>query len=305
MASSSALYEHFEAEFRRLVRGSAQLDTIHADCRWAEGPVWFADGNYLLWSDIPNDRLMRYIPGVGTSVFRAQAGYINGNTRDREGRLISCSHGHRRVERTELDGRITVLADSYQGKKLNSPNDAVVKSDGSIWFTDPAYGIESDYEGYKAKQEQDGCYVYCLDPASGKLKVVVSDFDRPNGLAFSPDESILYIADSGFSHGPDRPHHIRAFRVDKNNNLSGGEVFAEVSPGLPDGLRCDVEGHVWTSSGDGVQVYTASGVLIGKIRTPKPVANLTFGGPKRHQLFIAATDSIHILYTTTNGVQRP
>ena len=305
MAGNSSMYERFEKEFSRLVIGSAQFETIHDSCRWAEGPVWFGDGNYLLWSDIPNDRILRWSPGAGVSTFRTPAGNTNGHTRDREGRLVSCSHGNRHVERTEHDGRITVLAHSYQGKRLNSPNDVVVKSDGTIWFTDPAYGIESDYEGHKSPMEQAGCYVYCLDPKSGELKVVVDDFDRPNGLAFSPDESILYVADSAASFSPDRPHHIRAFDVGPGNTLSGDRVFAVINPGLPDGFRCDTGGNIWTSAGDGVHVYTASGVKLGKILTPKTPANVTFGGPKKNWLFIAATDSVHLLHTAANGAQQP
>ena len=304
MAGPNPLYEYFEKEFGKLVNTNAILETIYDNCRWAEGPVWFGDGNFLLWSDIPNDRILRYIPGVGVSEFRKPAGNTNGHTRDCEGRLVSCSHANRRVERTEIDGRITVIADSYKGKPLNSPNDVVVKSDGTIWFTDPAYGIESDYEGNKSEQEQDGCYVYRFDPKSGELAVVVDDFDRPNGLAFSPDESLFYVADSGFSHGPDRPHHIRAFKVGSGNALSGGEVFAEINPGLPDGFRCDTAGNVWTTAGDGIHVYTPSGVLMGKILTPKTPANITFGGPKKNWIFITATDAVHLLHTAANGTGR-
>lgn len=305
MAGSGELYVTYEKEFRRLVNGSAQIETLYDNCRWAEGPVWFGDGNYLLWSDIPNDRILRWTPGAGVSVFRTPAGNTNGHTRDREGRLVSCSHGNRRVERTEHDGRITVLAESYNGKPLNSPNDVVVKSDGTIWFTDPAYGIESDYEGNKSPQEQPGCYVYCIDPKSGKLKVVCDDFDRPNGLAFSPDESMFYVADSAASFSPDRPHHIRAFKVGSNNKLSGGKVLAVIDPGLPDGFRCDTEGNIWTSAGDGVHVLSPTGTLLGKILTPKTPANVTFGGPKKNWLFITATDSVHLLHTAANGAQTP
>jgi len=305
MADDQPIYEHYEKELRNLVVGSARLETLYDNCRWAEGPVWFADGNYLLWSDIPNDRILRWIPGVGVSTFRSPAGNTNGHTRDREGRLVSCSHGNRRVERTELDGTITVLATHYNGKPLNSPNDVVVKSDGTIWFTDPAYGIESDYEGHKNPQEQPGCYVYRLDPRTGSLTVVVDDFDRPNGLAFSPDESILYVADSAASFGPERNHHIRAFDVRSNNKLTKSRVFAEINPGLPDGFRVDTDGNIWTSAGDGIHIYSPSGVMIGKIKTPRTPANLTFGGPKRNWLFIAATDCLHLLHTTANGVQRP
>ncbi len=305
MSDNGTLYEIIDKRFSRMVKGSAELETLCTGLRWAEGPVWFGDGNYLLWSDIPNDRIMRWIPGVGVSEFRRPAGNTNGHTRDREGRLVSCSHGNRRVERTEHDGRITVLAETHGGKRLNSPNDVVVKSDGTIWFTDPAYGIESDYEGNRGDQEQEVCHVFRIDPQTGETKIVCADFDRPNGLAFSPDESILYIADSGFSHGPDRPHHIRKFAVGADNSLSGGEVFAEVSPGLPDGFRCDTEGNIWTSAGNGVQVYTPEGDLIGKVNTPKPAANVTFGGPKKNWLFICATDSVHLLHTAVNGAQRP
>jgi gluconolactonase len=305
MAGSNPLYEHHEKDFGRLVSGAEKLETLYDKCRWAEGPVWIADGQYLLWSDIPNDRIMRWTVGGGVSVFRTPAGNTNGHTRDRQGRLISCSHGNRHVERTELDGSITVLATHHDGKRLNSPNDVVVKSDGTVWFTDPAYGIESDLEGYKSKQEQDGCYVYSIDPKSGKVTAKVTDMDRPNGLAFSPDESILYVADSAGSFGSDRPHHIRQFKVGAGNKLSGGKVFAEINPGLPDGFRVDMQGNVWTSAGDGVQVYNSSGTLLGKILTPKTVANVTFGGPKRNWLFICATDSVHLIHTKANGSMRP
>jgi gluconolactonase len=299
MADDASIYVHYETEFSRLVKSSARLETLYDNCRWAEGPVWFGDLNCLLWSDIPNDRILRYIPGAGVSEFRRPAGNTNGHTRDREGRLVSCSHGNRRVERTEHDGTILALATHYDGKPLNSPNDVVVKSDGTIWFSDPAYGIETDYEGNKANQEQDGCHVYCFDPQTGGLKRVADDFDRPNGLAFSPDESRLYVSDTG------HPHHIRQFGVGPDNRLSGGEVFAEINPGAPDGFRLDTEERIWTSAGDGVHVYTPSGVLLGKILTPKTVANLTFGGPKGNWLFLAATDAILLLHTAANGAQTP
>ena len=299
MADTGPIYDHYEKDFRHLVNGSARFETLFTECRWAEGPVWFADGNYLLWSDIPNDRILRWIPGVGVSTFRSPAGNTNGHTRDRQGRLVSCSHGNRHVERTEADGSITVIASSYKGKRLNSPNDVVVKSDGTIWFTDPAYGIESDYEGHKSPMEQAGCFVYRFDPSDDSLTVVADDFDRPNGLAFSPDESILYIADSG------SPHHIRAFDVTSRNELAKGRLFVDIKPGVPDGFRCDTDGNVWTTAADGVHIFTPSGVLLGKIRTPRTPANITFGGAKRNWLFIAASDSLHLLHTMANGVQRP
>ena len=305
MSGDAPLYEHFDSNVPRLVSGAAKLETLFEDCRWAEGPVWFGDGGYLLWSDIPNDRILRWIPGLGVDEFRTPAGNTNGHTRDREGRLISCSHGNRRLERTEHDGSITVLADSYEGKRLNSPNDVVVKSDGTIWFTDPAYGIDSDYEGHKSPMEQAGCFVYCLDPKSGKLKAVVTDMDRPNGLAFSPDESILYIADSAASFTPDRPHHLRAFKVGAGNRLSGGKVFVDVDPGIPDGLRIDTDGNIWCTARECVQIYSPAGGLIARINLPRTPANLAFGGPKNNWLFITATDAVHLLHTMANGARRP
>lgn len=305
MADDAPLYEHFDSKFKRMVNGAAKLETLFDDCRWAEGPVWFGDGGYLLWSDIPNDRILRWIPGIGVDVFRTPAGNTNGHTRDREGRLVSCSHGNRRVERTEHDGTITVLADSYEGKRLNSPNDVVVKSDGTIWFTDPAYGIDSDYEGHKSPQEQKGCFVYCLDPKTGKLKAVITDMDRPNGLAFSPDESILYVADSAASFTPDRPHHLKSFKMGAGNKLTGGKVFVDIKPGIPDGFRIDTDGNIWCTAEKSVQIYSPAGTMIARINTPKTPANVTFGGPKNNWLFIAATDAVHLLHTNANGARRP
>lgn len=305
MALVGDSYEYYEKRFHDLTVPIAEVEELYDGCRWAEGPVWFNDGGYLVWSDIPNNRLLRWVPDLGVSVFRANSNFANGNTRDRQGRLVSCHHGGRNVTRTEADGSITVIADSHKGKKLNSPNDVVVKSDGSIWFTDPTYGIMSDYEGYKAESEQDGCYVYRVDPATGEIAVVADDFVKPNGLAFSQDESILYIADSGFSHDPDGPHHIRAFDVGADGKLSQGRVFAEVAPGVPDGFRVDIEGNVWTSCQDGVICIAPDGTTLGKIRIPTMVANLTFGGPRRNRLFITATKSLYAVYVATTGVQTP
>ena len=209
------------------------------------------------------------------------------------------------MTRTEPDGSITVLVDRYRGKKLNSPNDVVVKSDGTVWFTDPPYGILSDYEGHVGECEYGGCYVFRFDPATGALESVVEDFNKPNGIAFSPDESRLYVVDTGRSHSPEGEHHIRVFSVDAHGRLSGGEVFAEISPGIPDGLRLDVAGNIWTSAEDGVHCYAPDGVFLGKILIPEPVANLTFGGPKRNRLFITATTSLYAVYVGTTGAQRP
>ena len=220
-----------DERFRPLVKVTARLEKLYEGCRWAEGPAYFPAQRSLVWSDIPNDRMLRFDEATGeTGVFRAPAGYSNGNTVDREGRLVSCEHGNRRVTRTEHDGSITVLAERFEGKRFNSPNDVVVRSDGSIWFTDPAYGIDSDYEGHKAESEIGACHVYRVDPRSGAIRIAADDFVRPNGLAFSPDERLLYIADTGNSHVPNGPRHIRAFDVDEGR-LRGGEVFATCEPG--------------------------------------------------------------------------
>lgn len=298
-------YEYYDKRFRELTVPIARIETLFDGCRWAEGPVWFADGGYLVWSDIPNNRLLRWTPELGVDVFRANSNYANGNTRDRQGRLVSCEHGGRRLTRTEPDGSITVIASHYAGKRLNSPNDVVVKSDGTIWFTDPSYGILSDYEGYKAEPEQDGCFVYRVDPASGDIAVVADDLVKPNGLAFSPDESALFVADSGFSHDPEAPHHIRRFDVGPDGRLSNSRVFAEVSPGVPDGLRFDTGGNLWTSTKDGVLCLGPSGDPLGKIRIPTMVANLTFGGPRRNRLFITATDRLFSVFVGATGAQHP
>jgi len=298
-------YEFVDRRFRDLTVPIAAVERLHTGCRWAEGPVWFADGGFLVWSDIPNNRMLRWVPELGVDVFRADSNHVNGNTRDREGRLVSCEHGGRRVTRTEADGTLTVLADRYRGKRLNSPNDVVVRADGTVFFTDPDYGIMSDYEGFKAAREQDGCYVYRVDPARGAVAVVADDFVKPNGLAFSPDEKTLYIADSGVTHDPGGPHHIRAFAVDAKGKLGKGRVFADIAPGVPDGLRLDTDGRVWTSAGDGIQCYEPGGALLGKIKLPEAVANLAFGGKRRNRLFITATTSLYAVFVAVNGAQRP
>lgn len=294
-----------DKRFIHLITGNAQKELLYSGNRWAEGPVWFDDLQCLLWSDIPNNRIMRWTPDGSVSVFRSNSNNSNGHTRDREGRLVSCEHGGRRVTRTEVDGTITVIADAYEDRRLNSPNDVVVKSDGSIWFTDPDYGIMSDYEGNKGEREQDTCNVYRVDPATGTIEAVITDMAKPNGLAFSPDEAILYVADSAFSHDPDAPRVIRAYKVGDDGSLSGGEVFCEVSVGLPDGLRIDTDGNVWTSAGPGIEVWSPGGDLLGRINFPNDVANLTFGGPKRNRLFITCTYEVYALYVTATGVQRP
>ncbi len=297
--------EILDERFRSMTLGNAWLEKLHGGMLWAEGPVYFADGDYLLWSDIPNNRIMQFVEGAGVRVFRQPSNNSNGNTRDRQGRLVTCEHGARRVTRTEPDGSITVLADNYRGKRLNSPNDVVVKSDGSIWFTDPPYGILSAYEGGKSASELGTCYVFRLDPRDGGLSIVADDFVKPNGIAFSPDETTLYVADTGASHDPEGPHHIRAFAVEGGARLSQGRVFAEINPGLADGFRLDRDGNLWTSAGDGVHCFSPAGELLGKIKVPEVVSNVTFGGPKRNRLFITATTSLYAIYVAQEGAQLP
>lgn len=305
MAPNGSPYEYYDRSFYDLTVPIADVEELYSGCRWAEGPVWFSDGDYLLWSDIPNRRLLRWLPDGGVSVFRAGVDYVNGNTRDRQGRLVSCEHGGRRVIRTEPDGTVTVIAQRYDGKRLNSPNDVVVKSDDSIWFTDPDYGILSDYEGYRAEREQAGCFVYRVDPATGAVDKMADGFAKPNGLAFSPDESILYVADSGISHDPDGPHHIRAFDVGADGMLSRPRVFFEVAESFPDGFRVDTEGNVWTSCADGVICIDPAGNALGKIHIPQRVSNLAFGGTRRNRLFITATKSLYAVFVGAKGAQVP
>lgn len=299
---SHSVFQVHDPRFNQLILPSAGLEELYSGCRWAEGPVWFPDHDLLIFSDIPNQRMLRYVPDGGVSTFRAPSNFVNGNTRDREGRLISCEHGGRRVIRTEADGSITVLAERFEGKRLNSPNDVVVKSDGTIWFTDPIYGIRSDYEGYKAEPEQACRNVFRLDPATGELTSVVDDFGQPNGLAFSPDEKRLYIADSAVSHDPAAEPIIRVFDVVDGKRLANGRVFCRLDAGLPDGFRLDVNGNLWTSAGDGVHCFAPDGTLLGKILVPQTVANLAFGGPRRNRLFITATRSLYAIYVDVRGV---
>lgn len=301
---------HIEPLDKRFIyrQGNAAVERVATGFRWAEGPVYFRDGGYLLFSDIPNNRIMRWLEEDGhLSVFRAPSNYSNGNTRDRQGRLLTCEHDSRRVTRTEHDGRITVVLDRYNGKMLNAPNDVVVASDGAVWFTDPGYGIDGPYEGHKAEAELP-CNLYRVDPASGAATVVAHDFVRPNGLCFSPDESLLYVVDSGVTHGG--PAHIRVFQVD-GARLRNGRVFADFSPGMTDGVRCDMDGNVWCSMGwgdpaeDGVRCYAPDGDLIGKIHLPEGCANLCFGGRKRDRLFMCASTSVYALYLNNQGALLP
>ena len=291
-----------DESFRRRVRMSAFVERHFDGCRWAEGPVYFPAHRSLIWSDIPNDRMLRFDECSGTiSEFRRPSNFSNGNTRDREGRLVTCEQGTRRVTRTEHDGSVTVLADRFEGSRLNSPNDVVVARDGSVWFTDPSYGIDSDYEGHRAERESDGCHVYRIDPSSGAVRKVADDFAQPNGLAFSPDGARLLVVDSGGTHMPDGPRHIRSFEVMEGGRLRGGAVFATCTADFFDGFRFDSEGRIWAGAGDGVHCLDPAGELIGKVLVPEPVANVCFGGERGNRLFICATRSLYSVFLAVTG----
>ncbi|MGD1882375.1 MAG: SMP-30/gluconolactonase/LRE family protein [Paracoccaceae bacterium] len=298
-----SFFETIDPIFDSYVLGNAPVKQLATGFDWVEGPVWFGDANCLLFSDIPNNRIMRWSPDTGISTYRAPSNFANGHTRDLEGRLISCEHGTRRVSRTEHDGTITVIADSFEGKRLNSPNDVVVKSDGSIWFTDPHYGIMTNYEGHKSEQELP-CNLYRVDPHTSAISVMVSDGNCPNGLAFSPDETRLYMADTGRMFSDD-PQHIRAFEVDTSGALSGGDIFHVIEPGCSDGFRIDADGNIWSSAADGVHCIAPEGHLLGKILVPELVSNVCFGGRAKQQLFITATTSVYVISLNRQGVQKP
>ena len=301
--------EALDARFKYKI-GNTYIERIATGFRWAEGPVYFRDGGYLLWSDIPNNRIMRWSEDDGhVSVYRYPSNYSNGHTRDREGRLISCEHDSRRVTRTEHDGSITVLMDQFNGKKLNAPNDVVVASDGAVWFTDPGFGILGNYEGHKDTLELPP-QVYRLDPKTGRATVVVGEGPgRPNGIAFSPDEKKLYVIDS-VTPGPSQSD-IRVFDVN-GDKLANGKVFAaNFTAGTTDGMRTDMDGNVWCSMGngdpgeDGVRCYAPNGDLIGKIHLPETCANLCFGGRKKNRLFMTASTSVYAVYVETVGAMVP
>jgi len=288
-----------DPSFAKYRVNNAAVERLATGFRWCEGPVWFGDGRYLLWSDIPNNRIMRWDEETGAvGVFRTPSSYANGNTRDRQGRLVTCEHDSRRVTRTEYDGSVTVILDRFDGKPLNSPNDVVVKSDDSVWFTDPPFGVLSNYEGHVAPVVLP-TNVYRVD-RHGQATVVIGDTPRPNGLAFSPDERRLYVVVSGAT-----PRQIRVYDV-QGDKVASGRVFIDCGPGIPDGLRCDTEGNLWCGWGggeghDGVAVFNPDGALIGRVLLPERAANLCFGGLKRNRLFMAASQSLYTLYVNAQG----
>ena len=290
---------------------NAAVERLYTGTRWAEGPVWFGDGRYLLFSDIPNNRILRWLEDTGeVSTFRNPSNYSNGNSRDRQGRLLTCEHDARRLTRTEYDGTVTMLMDRYQGKMLNAPNDLAVHSDGAIWFTDPGYGIMTNYEGHKASFELP-TNVYRLDPKTREAAVVVSDLDKPNGICFSPDEKRLYIVDTGLPKHPGDPRPLYVFDVVDGVRLANKRLFVNMAPGSSDGIRCDVDGNVWSAAGwgpedyNGVHVFAPDGTLIGKIHLPEACANLSFGGAKKNRLFMTASQSLYAVYVDTQGAQLP
>ena len=287
-----------------LLAPGASLERLYTGTKWGEGPVWLPSARALRWSDIPNNRILQYHADDGqTAVYRDDVEFTNGRTLDLDGAVVQCSHGRRAVER-EVDGEVAVLVDRWQGRRLNSPNDVVVAADGSIWFTDPPYGILSDYEGRTADAEYGGCHVFRFDEHRGELTAVVTDMVHPNGLAFAPDERVLYVSDTGWVRDNSGPRHIRAYDVVGGACVSG-RVFAEIDEGVPDGFRVDEAGRVWSSSGDGVRVLAPDGEIVAHVPVPEPVGNLCFGGPGGQDLYIAATSSLYRIKTATRSAPRP
>jgi gluconolactonase len=308
--------------FARLVIGHARVERLHTGCRWTEGPVYVPASRHLLWSDIPNNRVLRFDEcDASVSVFEHPCGHHNGHTIDREGRVIACEHLARRVSRREHDGSVRALASHWQGQRLNSPNDVVVHADGSVWFTDPTYGIDSDYEGDAASGEIGASNVYRVDADSGRVTRVVTDRVKPNGLAFSVDQRTLYVVDTGGSHVPGLPSTIHAYDVparwpatkpargakrdsggDDHVDLGRGRLFATCPDGSYDGIRVDTLGHVWAAAGREVHCLASDGRLIGRIVIGEMVGNLCFGGPKANRLYICAQTSLYALYVNVRGV---
>jgi len=297
-------FEVIDPIFKTYVLGNAPLEKLGGGFRWVEGPVWFGDMGMLIFSDLPNDRVMRWSQADGVQLFREPSHFANGHARDREGRLVTCSHRHRNVSRLEHDGTVTVLCDRYEGKRLNAPNDIVVKSDGTIWFTDPHYGLQTDYEGGKQKAEI-GPTVFRYDPRSDRLTIVADDFDEPNGLCFSPDERKIYIAETGKLFAEPPKQFIRVFDVGEDGTLSGGDIFHKVSPGYADGFRCDEHGNIWSSAADGVHCISPHGELLGKVLVPSLTSNVAFGDRYRSRLFICASHDLYAIFLNVRGATWP
>jgi gluconolactonase len=301
MSTPSACTESYDPRFEQLVLFNAELELLADGFRWLEGPVWFGDQRCLLFNDIPNNRTLRWSEQHGVTTFLEPSEFANGQTRDREGRLIQCHHRSRCLTRLEHNGSITTLVDQARGHRLNAPNDVVVKSDGSIWFSDPLYGLMNDYEGGRQLSQQPVA-LYRLDPSSGEISAVATDFDGPNGLAFSPDEQLLYVAESGAPESAEPRQYIRRFQVNADGrSLSGGAIFHKISPGWADGFRIDEHGNLWCGAADGVHVIASDGTLIGKVLVPKRVSNLCFGDRFGSRLFLCASTAIYSLFTNTRA----
>jgi gluconolactonase len=300
-----------DKRFAKYKIGNTPIQRLYTGMLWAEGPAWNAGGKYLMWSDIPNNVQLRRLDEDGhVSILRKPAGNSNGNTFDREGRQLSCEHGNRRVVRYEHDGSVTVLADKWQGKPLNAPNDIIVHADGGIWFTDPGYGILLNYEGHKADLQIKEA-VYRIDPKTGKMDKILDDMYKPNGLCFSPDYKKLYVADTGASHYEKAPRNIMVYDVVDARKVGKGREYASMElkgkAGFADGIRADVDGNIWVGAGwvgegyDGVHVFAPDGVRIGQILLPEICANVCFGGAKRNRLFMCASQSLYAVYVETQG----
>ena len=296
--------EIYDARLKALLHSDATLQKLSSGAVHGEGPVYFYEDDSVIWSDAHDNRLLRWSPTDGNSVIRQPSHYQSGNYRDLEGRLVSCSQGQRAIIRREHDGKWQVLVDRYQGNRLNSPNDLIVKSDGTIWFSDPSFGITHEEQGYGGEQEQAGDFVFRFDPATGEIDAVIKEMERPNGLTFSPDESLLYVSDTSAVEHPQQHHDIRVYEV-RERYVENGRVFATISPGEPDGFRVDVQGNIFTSSADSVQVYAPDGTCLGKILVPEVCTNLTFGGKEKNRLFITGESSLYAIAVNTKGVQKP
>lgn len=297
-------FDVYDDRFKEVLLPDGKLERLASPAIWAEGPVWLPDRDVMVFSDVKGNRMFSWTDKGGAAVFREPANFNNGNTVDREGRLVGCEHGRRCISRTEKNGRVTVLVEKYDGKRFNSPNDVVVKSDGTIWFTDPPYGIIGDEEGYKSESQIIGCNVYRFDPASGELSVATLDVERPNGLAFSPDEKLMYIADMSIVEFPTLGRRqLTVYEVEEGRRLVNPRKLAEIAPGIPDGFRVDRAGRIFCSSEDGIQVVLPDGKIVGKIRVPERVSNCTFAGRDEDTLYITATTSLYRIRLATRGVQ--